>query len=525
MEKQIILFNGGMNTKVAPHLVGENQAIECHNIDLTKGSIYPIKEFGERATLEATGYSNILFNGHLVSSEPTEKRSYAKFGSRLYFTNGSYGEYGLYRWNGTDVVDAVPPQLSSYYGFGHTYTAGNLTGEYSYVYTVVDTEGIESAPSPVATFSVTDKQIELTATGTEVIVGDQEVAYRRLYRTGGSNPTFNLIGEFAPTALSFVDNIRDIDVSRIELTTFEEASPPADLINLVQVNGTMWASTGNRVYFSGNGLPESWNALDFIVLDDVCTGLGVFVNTVIAFTSTSCYVISGTNRDNVYINKLPYQEGCLEHDTIANVTQMLVWTSANGICAYNGSEVSLITKNILDWSGYARLGSLQFDVLDSSFDSNTGYVVTSAVGLNDKYYAVFQNGIGIIDMNNGVVASIIDFEEAVSIYYDYEENAIGVVDENLEITILDAGEFNMSGNWKTGLLHQGDYSVLKDYRKIEFDVAPTNVKVYMEDRKVLDISNVKQFHLPPNSIGRAIQLDIYSNKEIRSVYIQYGIVG
>lgn len=527
MEKQLLLFNGGLNTKVSPHLAQENQAVECSNIDLTKGSIYPIKDFEIRASFTPTGYSNTFFNKQLVSSDIDEVRSYAIFGSRLYFTNGDYGSYGLYRVKDGNVVDATPPDVTTYYGFSHTFqTNGNLSGDYAYVYTVVDDEGVESAPSAIHYVkNVANQNIVLSATGSEVIASGETVAFRRLYRTGGVNPTFNLIGEFAPTETNFTDSISDLDVSRIELTTFERSTPPTDLIHLAQCSGTMFASKGNKVYFSANGLPESWSELDYVVLDDTCTGIGIYTNQVIAFTESSSYQIVGTTRDNIYINKLPYKEGCLNHKTISNVTGMLVWTSKNGVCIYNGSNVTNVTKNILEWSGDGRLGSITFDSNESSFDSNIGYLVKSAVGLDDKYYAVFQNGLGVIDISNGLVASIIEYEDLEDVIYDNDENSITVVDKDLNLMVFKANENNMTARWKTGLISNGDYSILKDYRKIEFDNAPSSVKVYIDDKLVLTMLRTKVFHLPANSIGRSIQLYIEANTEIRSVYIQYGIVG
>ena len=522
------MFNEGLQTKVAPHLAPVSTGVTCLNVDLDKGSLTPYADWvvDERT---ATGIHTTYFQDAVVSSsDVSDVRSYAKFGSRLYWSNGSFSAYGLMRYDGTNAgVNAVAPIVSAYGSLTLTPTGTNgaMNETYAYVYTVVDVDGIESIPSTITTAAPVNQDVSITI-GADTV--SETVASRRIYRTGGSNPTFNLIAELAAPTLTYVDDTRDLDVSRIELSTFTNHAPPPDLTNLIENNGTMWGSVGDRVYFSRVGQPEFWGNLDFLVLNDTCTGLGSFMDTVVAFTKTDAYLITGYHRDNIAISKLPYNEGCLKHETIVNVTELLVWTSVNGICIYNGSEITVATRNILSWSGTTGgdsvVGSSTFDSFDTSFDADIGYKMEYAVGIGRKYYGVHQDGIGVLDLNNGVVSSTIALEDVRSLYFNSTDNALIGITSDLISYQFNKGTANMTSEWKTAKLNNDNYSRLKQYRRVYFDIAPLWVRVYVNDLEVLFVENQKEFFLPAGSIGNTIQFHIATNLEIKSLKYEYGLL-
>lgn len=524
MESQLVLFNGGLQTKVTPHLAAPNEAVQCINVDLDKGSLYPFSKWVERELVSATGTKPYFLNGTLITnSDISDDRSYALFGNRLYWSNGDFSAYGLMRWNGSTGVNAVAPTVSVYGALTLTPTGSNgaLNETYSYVYTVVDTDGIESIPSPVYTVAPVNQNVSITI-GADTV--SETVSKRRIYRTGGSNPTFNLIAEVVEPTMTYIDSTRDLDVSRIELSTFDNYAPPETLTHLVENNGVMWGSVGNRVYFSREGQPEFWNPLDFITLNEDCTGIGKYRDIVVAFTESNTYVISGFNRDNISLDKLPYNEGCLNHHSITNVTEMLIWTSKNGVCIFNGDTVEIITRNILSWNKNAVVGTATFDSFTGSFDANIGYKVEYAIGLRGKYYAVYQDGIGVVDLNNGVVASTIELDGVRSLYYDSQDNVLCGIKDDLKVYAFNKDYFSMTAQWRTTKLDDDSYSVLKQYRRVIFDRVVDYVTVYVNDEQVLYTENKKDFYLPSGSIGNTIQFHIGTSSELKSLRYEYGAI-
>lgn len=523
---QILTFDGGLQTTLQEHLVDINQAVVCKNVNLSKGSLFPY--YGLEANGTALGKYIHFNNGTLIqNTDEADVRSYATFGNRIYWTDGEYSTVGLRRYDGTNagVEASTPDAPDGTMTLTPIGTNGNIDGDYVYTYTYVDTDGIESAPSGYFTVTTTDLQNISISIGSEANT-PVDIAYRKIYRTGGNNPTFNLIAELPNPTLTYTDLTRDIDVSRIELSTFINSSTPQDLTNLIENNGTFWGSSNNRVYFSSNGQPEYWNELDFLQLNDECTGLGKFSDLVVAFTKSDTYVISGYNRDTVAVRLLPYREGCIGHNTIANVGEYLLWASYNGICIFDGSTVDVLTKNVLSWNKQVEIGDLRFgDFGELRFDSNVGYKIDKAIGIDGHYYAIYQDGVLDIDVLNKSTSSTIYLENAYSIYYDDDEDVINIIDSDLNIYMFDSDTDNhMSAIWKTGKIQGSEgYSFKKQYRKIEFDDIVDSVIVTVDDKK-FTANNTRQFFLPHGYVGNTIQLEIVTDREIRSCLVQYGVL-
>jgi hypothetical protein len=528
MKKQLLTFEGGLQTKIEPHLIAPNQATGCANVDLSKGSLFPY--YGLESNGTVTGKYIYFNNGTIISNtDELDTRSYVLFGNRIYWTNGTYNSFGLMRYDGTNTgVEATTPVAPDGTMTLTPVTGSKSTdGDYSYCYTYVDTDGIESPPS--AFFTVTTDNQDVS-----IVIGSEtntpiDIAYRKIYRTGGNNPTFNLVTELTDPTVTYTDSIRDIDISRIELATSAGSPAPQSLDNLIENSGTFWGSVDDRVYFSANGQPEYWGDLDFIPLNDTCTGLGKFGEYVLAFTKADTYLISGFDRNTVTSRELPYREGCVNSNTIANVGENLLWASYNGICIFNGSVVDVLTKNILSWDKNVEIGDSRFqDFGDLRFDSNIGYKIDRAIGIDGHYYAIFQDGILDIDVLNRQTASTVYLENAVALYYDDDNDVLNLVSgESSPYTV---NQFNsntdthMLAQWQTGAL-QGEegYAIKKQYREVEFDVAPLSVTVRVND-KFFTIKNKSKFKLPSGFIGNTIQLEIETNRPINSAMYSYGVL-
>lgn len=81
---QINLFNGGLSTRLLPHLIQANEAVKCENVDTSKGSLVPLKGFQD---LNREVASNIYkFNGIWIDAD--ENRDYVEYQEKLFYSNG-----------------------------------------------------------------------------------------------------------------------------------------------------------------------------------------------------------------------------------------------------------------------------------------------------------------------------------------------------------------------------------------------------------------------------------------------------
>ena len=558
MISELITFNGGMSTKTSSHLIGRNEGIICENVDLEKGTLFPLRPF---QFIETVNGRHIYVHEDIVISNQdyTDDRFYDEYGGRLYWSNGGF-DNGLRRFDNTlpdtnvgilaeapsGLTDTEISQITMAYD---SLITGRLTkgGVYTYAFTIVDSSGIESAPvirtSEVSLVNKDNAAIKLIIslsnfsswqTTHPTMVGIN------IYRAGGDNPTFNLIAESINTSSDSVwtdatnaywaDTVADIDVSRIELTTFENIPPPDDIDMLLELKGTFWASWGKRVYFSQTGSPEFWGALDYVALDKACTGLGKFGDSVMALTKTSAYIINGNNRDNVSLQRLPFNQGCISKHSIVNIDSYLVWASMNGICLFDGSTIKVITKGTLAWDEFGRLGNTTYDSYGDTekWSSGSGFDIKYAVGYQDKYYGVFNNGIMIIDLANGLKVSSIAMENVVSVAYNYDDNFLYAITDNGDSTYDVYAQLSvdsmMEATWKTGRLSEGSVNVRKQYRRIEIDGEPTSVTVYVDGIQVYRIEKQNRFFLPSGIIGLDIQFEIKTISEIRGMKYEYSVL-
>lgn len=555
---ELITFDGGMSTKTSPHLIGRNEGIICENVDLEKGTLYPLKPFQFTKTVNGRHIYNYE-DTIIANQEYADDRFYEEYGGRLYWTNGGF-DNGLRKFDDTlpdinigalaeapdGLTDAEVGQITMAYDAAIT---GRLTksGVYTYAFTIIDSSGIESAPvirtSEVDLVNKNNAAIKMSislSSFTAWQTAHPTMVGINIYRTGGDNPTFNLLVEsLSPssdgvwtdaTNAYWADTIADINVSRIELTTFENIPPPDNIDMLLEIKGTLWASWGKKVYFSQTGSPEFWGALDYITLDKTCTGIGKFGDSVLAFTKTSSYIINGNNRDNVSIQRLPFNQGCISKHSIVNIDAYLVWASMNGICLFDGSNVQVITKKTLAWDEFGRLGNTSYDSYGDSekWSSGSGFDIKYAVGYQDKYYGVFNGGIVIIDIANGLKVSSIGLEDVVSVSYNYEDNFLYAVVENGDATYDVYAQLGQDGlmeaTWKTGRISEGSVNVKKHYRRIEIDGSPTSVTIYVDGIRVYYIEKQNRFFLPAGISGLDIQFEIKTSTEIRGMKYEYSVL-
>jgi len=544
---ELITFDGGLSTKIDPHLIGRNEGIVCQNVNLENGVLTPLQQM--QFIENVKGEHLYVFNSSIITNDnAADDRFYDEYAGNLYWTDSSYGSYGLMRYDSTvtpdpDVgINAQAPAPYDQATYPVSVTATTTTGqlseaEYTYALTIVNSDGLESTPVIIGSATATkNKSIKLCvdeATVTTYLTGLNSTV--RIYRTGGDNPTFNLIVEdMSPTHpliitegtnLCYYDDMADINVSRVELTTFENYAPDNRMDMLIELKGTFYGAVDKRIYFSQTGRPEFWHPLDYVQLDKECTGLGKFGDTLVAFTRTSAYMISGNNRDNIVLERMSFNQGCVDKHTVVNIDAFLIWTSLNGICLFDGANIQVLTKKSIAWDEFDRVGNATFHDITTKWDGGSGFSIKYAAGYQDKYYGVFNNGIVIIDLSSGLKVSTIYIEDVASVAFDRDDDFLYVIVDKKNGTfdvyaLINTGT-NMEATWKTGRLTDGSVNVKKHYRQVAVEGVAKTINVYVDGMLKHTASNQEKFMLPPSCIGDDIQFEIITTNEIQGLKYQY----
>jgi len=515
MFQELKVFNGGINNLAAPHLIQPNEGIYITNAVIQSGDIVSAKE--KKATGDTLLGSSVHYyksQDQIISS--TEDRFYVEWAGLLYWSNAA----GVVkRYDGTNVLDignhSAPASAPSLAGAA----GGILNGDYTYAITYTHDDIFESPPSSFVTITAANQKVTVTFADTPPATA----THRNIYRSGGLNPTFNLVAKIPIATVSYVDNIHDFDVSRSELTTYNSDPAPSNLDMLIEVQGTFFGSVGNKVYFSKEGQPEYWSAYNFVTLPKEIKGLGVIGIGVVAFTDDEMYMITGSNINNISMTKLPFNYGCKNKRTVKNIDGRLIWVSSldskDAICVFDGTSVTIVNK--LDkFINAATVGSLSYDNFGEDTYDSYSFIIRSAIVSSHKYYLFMDGRTAIVDFESGM--KIYYMGESVDAAYS-KDNNLFVAKDNTVFEYLPSFGTYRNILYRTGDIDNGSATKSKNYRYIKVNATGTyKIHVFVDGQNIMQIENEKDF-LPSGIYGKMISFLIESNgyATIKSISYEY----
>lgn len=432
------LFNGGKNSRLAPHLIGINEGIVYTNIDGDSGSLTPFKQKRSLGTL-LTQYSHYFttINDWVTSSN---ERSYVEYRNILYFTETGVAPQKTSDGTTLYQLGIINPILAATVAIG---AAGVLTGTYQYLVTFYNsTEGVESGPSPLSSeVTVSSDQVDLTAIE---VSSDPQVDQKRIYRLGGNLTSFTLVATINNVDVTYTDNIADtaVEGTILESTFYQPA--PAGLQFLIEHYGIFIGAVGDKVYFTPIGRPNAWPTLNFIDFDSNVVGIGKVYNGIVVCTALKSYVITGTNTNSFVKNTLSSFQGCKKHHSMRQVSNgELLWVSNDGICSSKGSQINVISRH--------KLGKLDLSVKNAVVHDETYYLqkIDGTILSVDMRYGtpIFRDLAP--DTENLVVAN--------DILYGIKDNIL--------YQMFDSTSYE-TFTWLSPVIIEGAYTELKKYKSI-----------------------------------------------------------
>lgn len=382
----------------------------------------------------------------------------------------------------------------------------------------------ESPPSPYTNITIS------TSVGASITFTDtppSTATGRTLYRVGGVVPTFHFIADIPIATTTYTDTTSDYTIDPLELLTFDNEPPKSGFDMLIENNGVFWASLGSQVYFSRQGTPEYWYEYNCIDVPSAVKGLGKLGSSIIAFTDSEMFMISGNDLSNMSISKLPFQYGCSNKFSIQSLDGLLIWSSTIAgrvvICSFDGQNVNIISNNHrqIDQLGY---------IIDSTYNSyptasynDMVFTIKNSCVYDRKYYLNTSVGIYIFDFNNGfrisMTATIVDC-------LFVRNSSLMALKANKIYDFNGSYSGHMNLIYKTGLLLDGSSIANKSYRRVRVKGSGTfTTSVYIDNNLILT-SSLLSFYLPAEAIGTTIQFKIESNgfAEISALSYEYEVL-
>ena len=550
---QLNQFNGGLNTRLAPHLINANEAVVYKNIDNSSISLRPIKSTTDEETLISKYFIN--FKDTWVSS--STYKTYKEFKEKLYYSDGvgkpqkssdgvSWNNLGIdkptvkatatllevsinltsttggdlleepYSYKFGNVVDGIlnivhtgtgtilagnnaisisnivnidvpisvyREYLGTYRLVGTTSTtlldstldisanaelvdevdAKYLSGTYQYCYTFYnDTDGTESQPSEYSNNRVIENgSITVSGQGSS----DPQVDIVRIYRLGGNLTSMTLVTEVpnpGQVTFSYTDKAPDLEVDGHILDSFNNAPSPTGLKHLTEHNAMFFGCIEDKLYYSDIAYVNYWSDFNFIDFDDVITGLGATANGLLVFTKYKTYIVTGTSPLTLSKYLISSNQGCLEHRSISFAKNTLLWASTDGICASNGGNVIVFSRD--------KLGKISLtDIRDS-------------IVYDDVYYLGYGDKLLALDTRFGNILREVSQEvHSLSIYNDVLYYTL----EGKLYSLFTNVEY-LSMEYKSPKLSEGQLSNLKNYKTVYTRcLGELEIKIYIDDEVVI----------------------------------------
>ena len=276
---------------------------------------------------------------------------------------------------------------------------------------------------------------------------------------------------------------------------------------LIEKRGTFFGVVGSKVHFSQTGTAEYWGDYNTVEANDTITGLGVYGDSIIAFTDDAVYAINGDHVDNISITKLPYKVGCSNKRTVASMNGALIWYGKiNGkgtICMYNGGPIQELSLKSSEFSESTISTSTYETYASGETYADYQIIPVCAIADSKAYYAIFTNRMIIFDLSVGNVITYVSDNFSGS--FMMNDNVMVV--KGTDACKLKPG-YSTYKNFvhKTGEFFADSLSNMKSFRKIIITGKGEIETTVIIDSKSVFTTKEKNFFLPANTKGYKAQL-------------------
>ena len=333
-----------------------------------------------------------------------------------------------------------------------------------YCYTYYNSlTGTESAPSPLSD-ETNYYNGSVTLSGF-IESTNIDVTNIRVYRIGGDLTEYNLVGTKSNDTSDFIDSKTDLDIAGIQiLDTIDTIEPPSDLQHLVEYSSTLFGAKGSTLWFSMSGLVDMWSPYNFITLPEYIMGLGFTQNGLLIFTRNQTYILTGSSSSTFSKHLLHGSQGCVGHNSIAYVNNVLIWLSLDGVCVSDGSDIQIISRSKL---------------------KKLDYTTVRGVVYEDQYFLFHTEGCLVTDFREGLIFKDLDII-ANGAYFSPIFDTLYIREPITgNMLIYEGSDDFMTYEYKSGRIPDGGLSLIKQYKHIYVSVEGTCTLSFYIDKKLV----------------------------------------
>lgn len=352
-----------------------------------------------------------------------------------------------------------------------------ITGTIQYAITFASTiTGAESAPVLTDETEVINGVILLTNLPTTT---DSQVDQIKLYRIGGDVTAFTLVATLAAGTTNYTDNKADTDLVGTLIASNDYDPAPVGLKYLIEAYAMLFGALGDKLRFTPIGRPDAWPTNYFLDFPETITGISKTAIGLLVHTYYKTYLVTGTGPTAFAQQPLSNDQGCISHDSIQETKDTALWVSTDGICASDGSDVKVLSREKL---------------------SKQNLVIVNAI-LYDQVYQIQL-------MDNSVLS--LDFDRGIFKKFNYDTDYLAVANDKLyghnsgKLYELDASTSSAELIWQSPDFEASGLTDQKVYSDVFFYSSGTiTLTVYIDGISVGSVTTSEtgtyQYKIPQES--------------------------
>lgn len=451
--------------------------------------------------------------------------------------------------NGVDTPLKIDQELNvTYWGIVAPTTApvliaagtSTMSGTYYYCITFGNTvqessQGVVSAP-----ITVSGTGVGLTAIPTS---SDPQVTQRNIYRLGGSNGIWSLVGTINDnTTTTYTDTTADTAVGH-SLTVFRD--PPPAFKYILSYNQALFGfgtpSDDSIVWFSNFNEPWGFNSETGNLPvgegspNDVAMGMSITGSVLALNKSNTLYAVYGNSASSYAVSFIEYT-GCVAPRSVGSAYGISFWLSMQGVRIWTGAAAS---QNISD-------GTFQTTNIKAILDNLSFSDMQQAVCfVYDRMLVVSFPTIEVSYVYDLRTSAWYPIGWATDVAFFDLNGQYPVIAQNLFATgeidqwFAAPGDFGnpINAYIESGIADSGAINAEKTYRYVQVEAPPQDATLSIQttinpgsnqymDTQALDMSKggpVFQISLPKPLKGRQVQLKVLVTSNQR-IHVQKAVV-
>lgn len=220
-----------------------------------------------------------------------------------------------------------------------------------YTYTFVTEQGEESAPAEESNqleIVYPNSTVTLTIPPAPELAGN--ITKRRIYRTstGGGVVDFYKVTDLPLSQLEYVDELSSKELgSTLQTGNYEPPSPEIEHLTIMS-NGILVGGFGNTVCFSESYIPHAWPSEYKLTTDYEITAMAAVGSYLLVGTKGYPELFQGVSPDAISRTKLRSVQACVSKHSMINVDGIIMYASPQGLVAFTGNDVTVITAEVID---------------------------------------------------------------------------------------------------------------------------------------------------------------------------------